>query len=259
MKLIFLILACLMARPLHADTSQKTIDFLEKLNLKYYCLSREGLNKFSADATITLTPEFEKLIADNKTKPKFIAAVEQIKFSVSCAAGRAPVVKFSAPAPTGDAPLDSRIRQAAGGFKQTIEGALQTWTEMTFDPINDQDTYAKDCKVHYTSDGFTVLVSGGDETLREYFDKEGKLSEVMGMMGNVPMDITPHYSKTAKGLLVTDYEVTEAKRATTIQCESEPVEGFLMLKQMVCDAKISGLSGSGFSFVLTFSNYKLNP
>jgi len=258
-KLIFLILASLIALPLYADTSQKTIDFLEKLNLKYYCLSREGLNKFTADAAISLTPEFEKLIADDKTKPKFIAAVEGIKFSVSCAADKAPEVTFSAPGPTGDAKLDSRIRQAASGFKQSIEGALQTWTEMAFDPINDQDTYAKDCKVHYTSDGFTVSVSGDDETLREYFDKKGQLSEVMGIMGNVPMDVTPHYSKTDKGLIVTDFEVTEAKRVTTIQCENKPVEGFLMLGQMVCDAKISGVPGSGFSFVLSFSNYKLNP
>lgn len=130
---------------------------------------------------------------------------------------------------------------------------------MTFDPINDQDTYDKDCKVRHTRDGFTVLVSGENETLREYFDKKELLSEVMGIMGNVPMDITPHYSKTDKGLVVTEFEVTEDKRVTTIQCESEPVEGFLMLKQMVCDVKISDVAGSGFSFVLTFSNYKLNP
>jgi hypothetical protein len=258
-KLIFLVLASFITRTLYADTSQKTIDFLEKLNFNYYCLSREGLNKFSADAAISLTPEFEKLIANDKTKPKFIAAVEQIKFLVSCAANSAPVVTFSAPVPTGDTQLDNRIGQASSGFKQSIEGALQTWTEMTFDPINDQDTYAKDCKVHYTSDGFTVLVSGENETLREYFDKKDELSEVMGMMGNVPMDVTPHYSKTDKGLVVTDFEVIEGKRVTTIQCESEPVEGFLMLKKMVCDAKISDVPGSGFSFVLTFSNYKLNP
>lgn len=107
--MILLILVGLMPRPLHADTSQKTIDFLEKLNLKYYCLNRDGLNKFSVDATITLTPEFKKLIVDDKTKPKFITALERLKFLVTCAADSAPVVTLSAPDPTGDTQLDNRI------------------------------------------------------------------------------------------------------------------------------------------------------
>jgi hypothetical protein len=167
-------------------------------------------------------------------------------------------VTFSDPASTGDAHLDGLIWKAADGLRQSIEGALQTWAEMTLEPLHDQETYAKDCIVEKAGDGFTVYIKSPDCSLKEFFTQDDKLSEVMGTVGERLIDITPHYTKSEKGLVVAAYEVTAGKQKTSFQCETETVGGFLLLKRMVCSAKMPNLPGDGLSFVLSFFNYKIN-
>jgi len=244
--------------PAHAATDQKTIDFLEKINRYYYCLNREGLKNFSADISISLTPECEQALPETKTKKPFITTSNKLKFSVFCSSNSTPTITLIPPASSGSAQFDSAVMKSGEMFRSMIEGATQTWTEQVFKPLHDQQTYARGCVVQKTANGFSVINNGDQGTLTEYFDPQGTATGCSGTINGTSISSKNSYSKTSKGLLATGYTADIQGMNMAITFKYETVGGFWLLKSMLCKMTGPQLPGNNISFVLTFSKYKLN-
>ena len=254
---LFLMLAFL-TWPAHAGTDQKTIDFLEELNGHYYCLSREGLTSFSAQVSFAFTPAYEKAFPAGAAKQAFLSAMDQMKFSVSCAANGTPVVTLVPPPSTGNSQLDAAVLKTAQGLSTSVQGYLQCWTEIVLKPLHDQETYNGGCTLQNGSDGFRVLETSPHGTVMEYFDGQANLYASSGTYDNHLITDQSVFSKTAKGLVLSDLTVNMGGVKSAIDYQYQTVARFLMLNKVTCGVFSPQLPGGSLSFILTFSNYELN-
>jgi hypothetical protein len=255
MKSIIAILILFASWPAYAGTDQKTIDFLEKLNRYYFCLSREGLKNFSADIAFSLTPECEQAMPESKTKIPFITTSNKLRFRVFCSSDSTPTVTLVPPVPSGSARLDSAVMKTGEMFRAMIEGAIQTWTEQVFKPLHDQQTYDRGCVVQKTATGFSVIDTDKKGNLIE---SQGKSLGYSGTINGTAVSSKSDYMKTDKGLLATGYAADIQGMNMAVTFEYGTVGGFWLLKSLLSKMTGPQLPGNNLSFVLTFSNYKLN-
>lgn len=255
---VVLFLTLFTAWPAQAATDQKTIDFLEKINGYYYCLGREGLTSFSSQASFAFTPAYENAFPAVASKQAFLSAMDQMKFSISCASNGTPVVTLMPPPSTGNSQLDAAVFKTAQGLSTSVQGYLQCWTEMMLKPLHDQQTYAGGCTVQNGPNGFRVLETSPHGTAMEYFDGQDNLYASSGTYDNNLITDQSAFSKTAKGLVLSSLTVNAGGMKSTVDYEYQTVERFLMLKKVTCTAFSPQLPGGSLSFILTFSNYELN-
>jgi hypothetical protein len=253
------ILMMLTALPVSsAGTDQKTIDFLEKLNRYYYCLSREGLKSFSCEVAFTVSPDFANALPENHNKQAILSAMNQLYMKVACTSTGKPTVTLLPPALTGDAKLDKIIGKMANDLRQTVEGSVQTWTELMLKPRHDQETYKNGCKIQNNADGFSVVETSPHGTFHVNYDRQALETSSSGTYDMVTITMKNGYTKTTKGYLISNSRDDMGSMKISQDYVFETLQGFYVPQKMICSLTGPQFPASGLGFTLAFSNYVLN-
>ncbi len=255
-----ILLAVLLAgwvAPVQAATDAQTVKFLEQLNLYYYCLMREGLHGFTCNVQLVRSDKLTEQFRAKGMDEKWLAATHALNYNVSVSpVGEVRVTpgQFTS---TGDEKLDAEVQKAQLSSKDEVNGQITIWNEITFKPDSDQETYARDCKVTNTADGFIVTESEKGSMTTSTYDKQAKLVNLTGSSGLVNVTTVPEFWKTAKGYLLSGTRLKVGGVDGTSQYEYQVIGKYWLLKQITSVMHTPVIEGE-LSFSLVFSNYVLN-
>lgn len=256
MKMIAAFIFFLSAFPSFAETDPKTIQFLEKLNLYDYCLSREGLKNFSCDLKLTLSDSFKEKMGENKMTPKYRKFFNNLRFSLTeTSAGRSEV-KLMTPMPSGDPVQDDYVSKRAASFQSLVKDIVKTWAESELKPTYDQETYAGGCKVINGTGGFDVEQTSKNGMLTAHYDSQAKVTNVTGQMDGMKVEMKDELTPSPKGYLLTGCSINTDKFSENLKIEHQTIGKFRMPKIITVEMNVPGVLEGTFG--LYFSKYQLN-
>jgi hypothetical protein len=265
MKKIFLVWILAMA-PLTAvaQTDPKTVQFLKKLNLYFYCPSREGLKGFSCDITVTTSPVFKQNLLDLGVDQKLVDALDGQKLTLTVMADGKSTIGVPAPAPSGDPHFDAQIAEQANNFKKNLEPVVNTWVGNVFLPYFDEGSFKNHCTVTNGPNGFTVeekTVNDGS-VLDMEFDSKAKLNKFTAAKNGVTLLVmTDTYSSQPKGYQLDAYsgEMPKLNLKETDSFIYGNFSGFILPLRVVKQAEMPPVFKTGTALTYEFSHYRLGP
>ncbi len=245
----------------HAQTSLSTVKFLTKLNGYYYCLSRAGVDDYSCDVTCTLSAKTaSQLKAQNLYDPKFWKAMEGFRYSVVDVSGASISILGRAPARTGDRAFDERVSNLNLTTLIAFKSFLDFWKALGVEPLNDpSDINQGNLKFIQTADGFQVLqaIPSGD-SMTGFFDKKGKLLQLVSVSGKNKTTIEPAFIYTAKGYLLRGFRITGPGVSQTCVIDYGVQGKYWMPKTLSIKVFVPEVSKTFIEILFTVSNYRIN-
>lgn len=212
--------------PTNIHNDSNLADFLNKVNLRYYCLPREGLKSFQCDVTGSWSGElpagFQNYDQLQSGDPFFN------KFTLSyLGQGLNPVLSL-----TVDNARWAWKKREMEGLATVANQALKQWgkilTQPLFPPDDDQTTYAI---TPYVDKGFTVAAASLTLTTSVDFDQNAvaKRINLSGEGGAKFMNLV--FIPSPRGLLLKDFEYADAlkkdnTRGDGFQMDYKTVQGF---------------------------------
>jgi|GEM_PF-2827855 len=261
----FLSAAILMASSASAETNPQTAQFLRKLNLYYYCPSREGLKGLTCDLTVHASAIYKKSLNDLGCPEKITAALDGQKLTFTLTSDGKGKLALVDPTPSGDAAYDSNLKEQLTNIVKNFDPVLQTWTDDVFKPGFDEETLTKaDCSVVNKAHGFIVEQMDGDGSgLKVTFDEKAKRVQAIGVTkaGKVLVTMKLYYSNTPKGYQLDGYwaSVPKMNFIETDHFEYQPVGNFTLPKAATKEFQFGEMFEKGSTVTLDFSNYQLIP
>ncbi len=253
-------LALILALPLaaHASTDAKTIEFMKKLNLYYYCLQREGLRNFTCDVAFKFPPSFKNNTVIQKRGPEWLATMEKLRCKASLSDDGTLSVTLLPPPATGDSATDQAVLSSAESFRKMALDATTSWQEAVVKTLYDERDYSGDCKVQNTADGFTVEVKKTDSDLTGSFTPQAEETSSSGTLGEIPVKSRNRYQSGPKGFIFIGTEGEYGNAHLKVDIENQKVGEFLMPQEI--RFAMSGIRaiGGGLEIDLEFSNYLVN-
>jgi hypothetical protein len=151
--LLFILLA---ARPAHAGTDQKTVDFLKKLDLYYYCPGREGLKGFTCDLKVTTSPLYKDSLFKLGCAAKVLAALDgriiRLTFNINGKRNLNVVL----PKKSADSAFDDSPKEQMLNIAKNLDPVLKTLDGDVFQPLYGLNDFKGNCTVASTADGFVL-------------------------------------------------------------------------------------------------------
>ena len=259
---LFLMLAFLGASSSHATTDQATIDFLNKLDGHYYCLTREGLQGFQAGIRCSV---FEDYLKQCSTKygpgDKRVQELEKIRFSFSYSGKDELSFAVNSFEPSGDGDFDAIVEKMIGVVKGAFQQNIYPWRANVLEPVFGEDDFTRfDLKVK-KKDGGYIIYSAGDEPVSEYVDGQWRIYDVEADSEAAIPSCKLQYVDSPKGMILSETTSEIPKRSTEVNTKLEyrAVDGFMMPKRMSVHMKKNGAAGdTDLNVVFDFVDYRIN-
>gem|GEM_PF-2547424 len=244
-----------------AQTSPTTVKFLTKLNGYYYCLSRAGLDNYSCDLTCTLSARsVAQLKAQNLYDPKLWKAMEDFRYSVVDMSGVPVSIMGASPASTGNAAYDTKVSDLNLTALMAIKNFFDFWKALVVEPLNDPtDIKQGNLKLVQTADGFQVVQSSptGD-SMTGFFDKKGKLLQLVTLSGKNKTTVEPAFTYTAKGYLLRGLRIMGLGVSQTCVIDCGVQGKFWMPKTFNIQVQVPGVTKAYLEILYTLTNYRIN-
>jgi hypothetical protein len=254
MAVLFLMFFVVM--PTWPETDQKTIQFLEKLNLYEYCLSREGIGNFTCDLKFTVSDSIKEKFGLLGMPPPYRKIFNNLRFALSETPNGVSDLKLLTPLPLGDPEQDAFLAKKTGSFQSMVKHIVETWAELELKPIFDQETYAGGCRVINGTGGFDVEQTSKEGVLTSHYDSQAKVTRITGQSDGMNLVMIPVLKPSPKGYVLTGLAYKTDKFSIELKINHVAVGKFQLPKKMTGEINIPGvLEGS---FGLAFSNYRLN-
>jgi hypothetical protein len=242
--------------PAYAETDPQTVQFLEKLNLYSYCLSREGLKNFTCDLKLTLSNSIKVKMGENNMTPKYRKFFNNLRFSLSETSAGESEIKLITPMPSGDPVQDAYVAKKMGYFQSAVKNLIKTWAETELKPSFDQESYDHGCKVIKDTNGFDVEETNKDGYLTVHYDSQAKVTSMAGLMNGENMEMTPELMPSPKGFVLTGLNLKSDHLSAHLIIDHQKVSKFRMPQKITAEMNVPGVLVGAFS--LYFSNYRLN-
>jgi hypothetical protein len=199
-KIIFVLVLSFSATiPSFSATDPQTVQFLEKLNQYYYCLSREGVKGFRGEITMTFSKERRNTYSKVFGK-KIAGLIESEKFSTSVTADGLVTINPEIKIPIDDPSDNLAVENELNSHIDIIKMTLNYWALFMLNPLNGQSNYDNGCIVENNSDGFSVLEKRGDFETTCYYDKNAKMKIMVSKKaGRILRKKKLIFTKSSKG------------------------------------------------------------
>lgn len=246
----------------HAATSQDTVDFLNKLNGHYYCLTREGLQDFQVGIKSSIFEDYlRQLSAKYGPNDKRVQELEKIRFVFSYSGKDEVSFEANSFEPIGDPDFDAIVEKMIGIVKGAFQQTVYPWRSNVLEPVFGADDFTKyDLRVAKKDDGF-VITSAGDEPVTEYVDSQWRIYDIEGNSKATVLSCKLQYADSPKGMILsqTTSEIPQASTEVTTKMEYQSVDGFMMPQKMLVHMKKSGSAGAkDIDMVFEFVDYKID-
>lgn len=256
-----LLLGSFGANQVPAQTDAKTIQFLRKLSLYYYCPSREGLKGFSCDMTLTVSDVYKQSLIDIGVDKTIAKALDGQKFFVSGSRTGKSTVSWIPPTPTGNTTFDSGLKEQAESVQGNLESLIDNWVDNVFRPLFYDATFNQDCSVSNYVDGFFVDVKTNDGSdLRGFFDKKARQTKILMIKNGktIASGITV-YGSVPKGFLL--YSMEMDMPAMELHEEDHyfyaPVGKYYFPKKATKELRLGKMFRKGSTLTLETTSYNL--
>ncbi len=265
MKRAFILLMILgFVRPLGAETDPQTVQFLKKLNLYYYCPSREGLKGFTCDLTVSVSEGYKKSLMGLGVDAKLAKALDGQKLTLSVAADGKYTLDTVTPVPSGDVHFDSELNLQLAHIRKDLQSVIETWVNDVFEPGFDQDSFNNDCTVVKGPNGFTVeeTILQDGSLLKMDYDSKSKLEKITAVKNGTALLIMKlSYSPQPNGYQMDSYsgEMPKMKLSESDTFTYGSVEGYRLPLRVVKKVQMPPTLEEGTSITCDFSNYSLSP
>jgi hypothetical protein len=262
-KNIFLTLLAILALsiPAGAQTDPQTIQFLEKLNLYYYSLGREGLKQYSCELIVTLSDEAKSFFGCNLSDPREKTAYAHIRFTLRGTGDGQYQLSLVAPPASGDPSFDQTLQAKLDQFRGNVDGMVSSWVEGMVKSLHDQDNYKTGCEVKNGSHGFTVKTlgphNGFEAGFMEYFDPQARLYKAKGKMNGVPVTEKSEYIQSPKGYVISSDTIVMGDMSIQTHYENQVV-GRYWMPNRISTRMIQGDKSPVVS-TFVFSNTEVSP
>ncbi len=240
-------------------------DFLAKLNLRYYCLGREGVTSFECVLNPTIPQGVlqrfkETLKRDQVPKPEAcVYVLQKTKYVLRVKEGQAEVL-MGEPPPMGNELEDKAVRHEGLLFSNFYRQVIQDWVSNSMSPIfSDEDFTTRTFRVQKTAKGFDI--SGADKNLsaKFTFDADGKLSNISGVIKDVPFNLRTGYVPSTRGFVLRSLETKASDFHYQCAIDYGVVGNYYLPNKWTFDCLIPGVMTEADQFVLEFSQFQLNP
>ncbi len=264
MKSIFLLLMILgLARPLWAQTDDKTAQFLKKLNLSYYCPSREGLKGFTCDLTVSVSEVYKKDLMGLGVDAKLAKALDGQKLTLSVTADGQYTLDTVTPKPSGDAHFDSELNLQLAHIRKDLQSVIETWVNDVFEPGFDGDSFNNDFTVVNGPNGFTVeekIIQDGSLLKMDYGPKSRLEKMTVIKNGAILLIMNLSYSLQPKGYQMDSYsgDVPKMNLRESDTFTYGSVGGYRLPLRIVKEVQLPPTLQKGASITCDFSNYSLS-
>ncbi|HVZ81478.1 MAG TPA: hypothetical protein VHE12_11885 [bacterium] len=262
MKKHYFLFFALLAAPLWAAPNSATVDFLQKLNGYYYCLSREGLKDYRCSLTCSLTPESEKALkAQGILEPRVWGAMRDFHFRVMDAAGSPISIEGSPAAKTGDPSLDGQVEKLEQAILESLRGFFQSWKGLVVEVLNEPADIAQGkIRFHREANGFKVLQ--GDPATGEVegtFDMKGKLLEMSLPGEDGEVSLKPRFTYTKKGYLFQGLTMTTPQVQQAFALAYGVQGRYWLPRAMTARLRLKGLANTDIELIFGFTDYRVEP
>jgi hypothetical protein len=265
MRKIFLVwILAVMPVVAGAQTDSKTAQFLKKLNLYYYCPSREGLKGFTCDITVTTSAVYKQNLLDMGADQKLVDALDGQKLTLTVTADGKDTIGVSTPTPSGDSHFDAQVMEQGNNFKKNLQSVVDTWVGNVYMPYFDERSFSNSYTVTNGPNGFTVeeknLKDGSVVDIE--FDSNAKLNKCSVSKNGVSLLVMNDiYSNQAKGYQLDAYS-GDAPNFNLKEADSFTygnVAGFTLPLKIVKQAEMPPMFKKGTALTYEFSHYRLGP
>lgn len=206
MKTIITLLALILSSNLFAQD----INF-DKINELYYNLNEYNFNGFSAEVEFDILEQFKKSIKGEK----YISVVDNITLKIDFYSKDSIRFIASKVEETNNLQFDQGLAQAINGAEETIEGFLQSWSEITLVPAFEPEKH--NYNIH-TESGLTKI---------NYEQEEADVVIYLDNMTNI--DSMHFASPSAEIKIYHAYETTSFNKKI-IKSIAMSINNFLYLK-----------------------------
>lgn len=248
-----------------AATSPATVDYLKQLNLRYYCLNREGLQSFKCDLKLTIPREVEFRVKDALRRNNIqridecFAALNDIHYFLTVSKGKT-FVEMTEPAAIGDRRADEFVLRQATAYEKLAQQVFNMWVEMTVTPFFTESNFQEaDYQVKSAPGGFTVTVADGKGlNLTSLFNAQGNMLNTEGTSGADTVGFKTDFMPSQKGFVLRSLDLKMGQVKYQGNIEYGVVERFWLPKKWTFDFMIPGALAEEEQFTLEFSNFRLN-
>lgn len=263
MNRILLVLTFALSTALAAwgAASKSTVDFLQKLNGYYYCLSKEGLKSYHCELSCGLSAASQKeLESQGLYEPKLWGALKSFHLSMDDGAGR-PLSIVGTQAPkTGDAALDARVDKLNENILEAARTFSQFWKGFVVEPLNDpNDVNQGNLKFQKETNGFKVIQGDASSGMTGSFDMKGKLLELSAQGEAGPTTVKPDFIYSQKGYLLRGISLHGPQVEQSCRLAYGVQGRYWLPKALTVRVRLPGLTNADIELDFTFSNYKVSP
>jgi hypothetical protein len=265
MRMIFLVwILAVMPLAAGAQTDPTTVQFLKKVNLYFYCPSREGLKGFACEITVTTSPVYKQNLLDMGADQRLVDTLDGQKLTLTVTADGKGIIGVPAPVTSGNPRFDAEVLEQVNNFKKNLQSVVDTWVGNVFMPFFNEDSFKNRCTVTNGPNGFTVEdknVNDGSIADME-FDSKAKLNKfTVSKNGMVLLVMNNTYSNQPKGYQLDAY-TGDAPKMNFNEADSftyENVAGFTLPLRIVKQAEMPPMFKEGTALTYDFSHYQLGP
>ena len=259
-KVIFGFLLSLLSISITWATSPEDTAWLEKANLKYYCLQREGMEQFTcvvaADMKRWGTGD-EASNGSGSTDRVIPFTLDRYLFTAK-ADGNGTLDK--APSTLGlKSPDDANTKEQGEFLMRNVQVGLLLWASLVMQPLISADELkTDDFTVVKEKDGFGVSQTGTDFTGGLFFDEKIVLTHFItkGKSGTIKT-FKIRFKRTPKGLLLTYLSLSLKDRVVEYTYDY-PKKGKFMLPNKL-EVIYNGPEGNDMKFDYELSEFKTTP
>jgi hypothetical protein len=259
----FFFLSYLASIPLQAQTDPQTAQFLRKLNLYYYCPSREGLKGFSCVLTLSVSEIYKQSLENLGNSKNLMDALDGQKFNLTITTDGKRVFTPIEPLPSGDLNFDSQLKKQLNDIVNDFNPVFDTWTADVFKPGFDEATLTHQiCTLKKIEGGFVVDQKANDGSdLEMFFDTKGKQGRALGISNNgtTLLEMFFGYSSGPRGYQLDFYQGI-MKKMILYEAEHltyEPVGKYILPKTITKEIMFGNMFEKGSALTIDFSNYQL--
>lgn len=251
-----LLMACCSAALAAAQTPPATTnnDWLTQTAKMYYSSSKAGLKGFDC----ALKPNWEAVFAAKSglqlsaTDASSVALLNSVKTAIHARMDSGTTVDWNPPTQQLDATQTALLSQMHDGMNQMVQGFMQFWTPFIEDQVVPDSADGLDMTA--TADGGKQIhVSAGQVDVAETFDNSHMLREYDVTMTGTKVLLTPTYSPSDHGLVVTHFHaVIEAGSDATknqemnVDVTYQWLEGFPVPAQLIME--VVGVASLNIAF-----------
>lgn len=241
--------------PSQAGTDAATVRFLERLNLDYYSLRREGMKSFDCGLRLTFSEKRSRdpKIPDYQNDIRFhLSGTDQGKFRIRLVSHGPEGVRL-AKAP--DPALDKICLSLA-------KGIVQTWSEMEIQPFHDQEDYDQGCVLRTQPDGFLLDIRGSHDGLSgclERYDSKRRLVKMTGKVKGTDAEMDLKFIPSPQGFLAQSMMVKKADGKVGILTRfTHGTAGKYRVPTRIT-TQLTLPDGKDVTVHLDFSNFRIEP